>query len=240
MSYSDCTFKDKNPVKRWLQSHRLIDAIALVERTQSPPNCILDFGAGNGELCKHLAERFPHARIICYEPTPFLMEEAKENLAGNSRVEFFLDVKDVPLDTVDILFCLEVFEHLPKVQTEEALTQIKGLLRNKGKAIIGVPVEIGLPALYKGLFRMTRRFGKFDASIKNVLLSVLFSPPKDRPMAEIAAGLPWHHEHLGFDYRHLRTTLKSWFATDQIKASPFPLLGPLVNPEINFVVQKID
>ena len=240
MSYSDCTFKDKNPVKRWLQSHRLIDAIALVEGKLPPPNCILDFGAGNGELCKHLAERFPHARIICYEPAPFLMEEAKENLAGHSRVEFFLDIKDVPLDSVDILFCLEVFEHLPKAQTEEALGQIKGLLKKNGKAIIGVPVEIGLPALYKGLFRMTRRFGKFDASIKNVLLSALFSPPKDRPTEEIAAGLPWHHEHLGFDYRRLGATLKSWFVIQQVKASPFPWLGPLVNPEINFVVQKID
>lgn len=37
MSYSDCTFKDKNPVKRWLQSHRLIDAIALVEGKLPPP-----------------------------------------------------------------------------------------------------------------------------------------------------------------------------------------------------------
>jgi hypothetical protein len=47
-----------------------------------------------------------------------------------------------------------------------------------GHLIIGVPVEIGFPALYKGLFRMWRRFGAFEASWRDVWDCVAHRPPK--------------------------------------------------------------
>ena len=77
MAYSDITFKDKNPIKRWLQQHRLAAAIRIADG-KFHPECVLDFGAGNGELCKLIALQFPKAKIICYEKTQSLMDEAKE------------------------------------------------------------------------------------------------------------------------------------------------------------------
>lgn len=220
MSYSDLTFKDKNPIKRWLQLRRLVVATRIT-KNMPQPQCILDFGAGNGELCKLLAVQFPQAKIICYEPTPYLMAEAKENLAGLEQVVFCTDVNEVAQHSVDIVFCLEVFEHLPVAETKAAMAQITRLLRDSGNAVIGVPIEIGLPALYKGIFRMSRRFGAFDASIKNVLLATLCSPPKERPVKEIAPGLPFHHDHLGFDYRQLRGSLNTCFKMQRVTSSPF-------------------
>lgn len=237
MKYSDITFKDKNPIKRWLQQQRLVAAIRLTEKT-THPQVILDFGSGNGELCKLIASEFPTTKIICYEPTPSLRAEAMENLVDFPQIEFCSDVTTIAQCSVDILFCLEVFEHLPETETENALKQIDFVMSSAGSAIIGVPVEIGLPALYKGIFRMSRRFGTFDATPKNVLLSLFGFPPKDRPASDITIGFPFYQDHMGFDYRHLRTLLCQQFQLQQVTSSPFSILGSWINPEVYLVVKK--
>ena len=67
MCYADITRNDRNPIKRFFQRRRLSDALALAGMSASPRN-IIDFGAGDGEFCRLLANRFPDARIFCYEP----------------------------------------------------------------------------------------------------------------------------------------------------------------------------
>lgn len=237
MAYSDFTFLDKNPIKRWLQSRRLVVATRIAE-TSINPECVLDFGAGNGELCKHIALRFPTAKIVCYEPTPSLMSEAKENLANFPQIIFCSEIETLADNSVQLIFCLEVFEHLPKKETRDAMWQFNRLLSNNGKAVIGVPVEVGVPALYKGIFRMSKRFNAFDASFKNVFLAMLFCPPKDRPESEITPGFAFHYEHMGFEHRKLQALLKINFKLLQVTTSPFSVFGPWLNPEINFLIQK--
>jgi SAM-dependent methyltransferase len=237
MAYSDITFKDKNPIKRWLQQRRLVVATSIAE-ARFNPQCILDFGAGNGELCKLIAVKFPKTKIICYEPTPSLMAEAKENLTDLPQIHFCTDVTTIADGSVDFIFCLEVFEHLPDTETKDALGQFNRLLSIDGNAVIGVPVEIGLPAIYKGIFRMSRRFGAFDASFKNVLLAALCSPPKERPVLEIAPEFSFHCDHMGFDYRNLQALLLERFRLQKVITSPFQIFGPQANPEVNFLIQK--
>lgn len=77
----------------------------------------------DGELCKLLALQFPRARIICYEPAQSLIEEARENLTDLSQVHLCTDVLTIDDGEVDLTYCLEVFEHLPKAETEGALRQ---------------------------------------------------------------------------------------------------------------------
>lgn len=238
MSYAEITFGDRNLIKRWLQQQRLVSAIKSSGPLTTPPDGICDFGAGNGELCKLLAEHYQRSKIICYEPTPNLLSEARQNLISVSGVEFCHDIRSVESGTLDLVFCLEVFEHLPAKETSDALQTIYDLLKPGGKIVIGVPVEIGFPALYKGIFRMFRRYGAFDASIKNVTLSVLWHPPKIRPISEIAPGLRFHFEHMGFDFRELREKLSNYFQLDRISASPFATFGSWLMPEIYFVAEK--
>lgn len=237
MSYSEITFNDRNPIKRWLQRRRLDTAVRL-HRSGLNGCSILDFGAGNGELCKLLAKTKPHARIVCYEPTPSLLAEAQVNLASMPAVEFCSDVGSIQEKSIDLLFCLEVFEHLPPLETEKTLEQIDNLLSENGIAIVGVPVEIGIPAFYKGIFRMTRRFGSFDASPKNIILSVIGAPPARRPIKEIAPGLRFHSAHVGFDHRRLRKSLCNRFGLIRATSSPFSYLGAWLNPEIYFIVRR--
>ena len=232
-TYSNLTFNDKNPIKRWLQSSRLTDALKLTNGMPLPSR-IIDYGAGNGELCKHLLTMFPNSEIICYEPTPYLMGEAKENLAGFEKIIFASDVS-LMNEKADLIFCLEVFEHLPEKETAEVIRNIARLLAKNGRAIVGVPVEIGIPALLKGLFRMTRRFGAYDATLRNVISSLLYSPPTDRPLAQITPELGYYHEHMGFDYRRLLVNLREVFSVEKIRFSPFRFLKGL-NTEVNIVI----
>lgn len=238
MVYADMTFRNKNSVKRLLQQRRLTDALRLAAGFQDI-DIVLDFGAGNGELSKRLVTLLPQAHIICYEPYPDLMAEAQKNAEGLKQIEFVTDIGTVSKGSVDLLFCLEVFEHLPERETEAAFSAIHSILRESGIAIMGVPVEIHLPALYKGIFRMTQRFGDFDTIPKNILRATLGFPPKHRPIGEITKGWSYHFHHLGFDYRLFRQSLRSQqFVILKQSVSPVPILGAWINPEIYFVVQK--
>ena len=85
--YSDITFDDRNPVKRYLQRRRLRDALRVLEDLDgSFAGGILDFGGGSGELAAAIARRFPDAGVFCYEPSPRIFDEARENLAGLENV----------------------------------------------------------------------------------------------------------------------------------------------------------
>jgi hypothetical protein len=220
MRYADITRNDKNPIKRFLQRRRLSDALSLVRKIASP-RTIIDFGAGDGEFCRLLAGRFPEAGIFCYEPTLELRQEAAARLQDIPSVVIVDVVEALPKNDADLVFCMEVFEHLPARQTADA-----------------VPIEIFAPALVKALFRMTRRFGSFDTQPKNVFRAILGNPPGDRPLVELAADAPYHYFHMGFDYRDLRRKLQEQFIFQKEIGSPAKWLPPWLNSEVYYILRK--
>ncbi|WP_197994543.1 class I SAM-dependent methyltransferase [Gimesia maris] len=111
-----------------------------------------DYGAGNGELCKQLSEQIPDAKFICYEPSPVFFEEAKENLKTVPHTEFYQNIDQVPRGAVDLLFCLEVFEHLPEKETHDALQTISGLLKPGGEVVSGFLSKSEFPRSIKASF----------------------------------------------------------------------------------------
>ncbi len=237
MAYADITIRDRNPVKRWIQRRRLSDALAVLSNTRfrDRPR-ILDFGAGNGELVRQMASIAPIAAWV-YEPTPSLMAEAKENLSGLERVTFVESLASVESAFFDYVFCLEVFEHLPEKETLAAIAEIRRLLKSSGVAVIGVPHELFAPALFKGIFRMSRRYGDFDASPRHILAAAVGRPPLLRPTSEISPGLAFHFHHLGFDFRALEQKLRQHFKVEKKRFSPFPSLGAALNSEVYFILR---
>lgn len=236
-NYSSITFRDKNPVKRWLQYRRIASALNLATKNQSKEvGTILDFGAGNGELIKLASDRYSNAQFFCYEPNPSLAEEAKSNLVSIQNVSFCGSLNDINNCRFDLIFCLEVFEHLPEVQAKRALQDIDSHLELSGTAIFGVPVEIGIPALYKGLFRKGRRKNTFDTDLKHIFNSLIGLPPQQRPSSEIAPGMSYYFEHMGFDYRGFETDLKERFKIISRSFSPWNFRGLM--PEVYYVAQR--
>jgi SAM-dependent methyltransferase len=237
MAYADITRNDRNPLKRYVQRRRLADALQLVPATLDP-RTVVDFGAGDGALCQLLALSFARARILCFEPSSTLRAEAVENLRDILNVSIIANLDELPHKHCDLLFCLEVFEHLPAPQTVEAIRAIKSILSEEGMAVIGVPIELFWPALVKGLFRMARRHGEYDAGIANIVRATAGVPPRDRPVAEIAPGLPYHFHHLGFDHRCLRAQLEAEFEIVRTRCSPCRWLGAWGNLEIYYLLKK--
>jgi len=237
MRYADITRNDANPIKRYLQRTRLGQAITQVQDSKAGLR-ILDFGAGDGELCRQLAQRFPDAKIVCYEPAGTLHQEAVENLAGLENAIVACSVDDLEGGRFDYVFCMEVFEHLPPAATMEAIRAIDRLLADDGLGVVSVPLEVHAPALVKGLFRMTRRYRAFDARIIPVIRATLGAPPRDRLCGQLEPGLAYYFDHLGFDHRLLHRLLHSRFASVRVLGSPLGWLGTWLNSQVFFLCRK--
>jgi SAM-dependent methyltransferase len=239
MSYAQLTTADANPIKRLLQRRRL--AYALREMRRLPADAsptILDYGGADGQLSRLISARWPRARIVCFEPAAHMAAEARGQLAGWTNIELVSESAALDGRQFDYCFCLEVLEHLPEPLVEQTLTRLESLLASGGTCVIGVPNEIHLSAVVNGLFRMYRRPGQFDAQPGNILRAAIGRPPVERPLREIAPGLPYHFFHTGFDYRRLRRALSACFHLVRIYGSPFPWAPLTLNSEVYFVVRR--
>lgn len=217
MSYDRLTRNDANRLKRWVQRRRLDDALRLAKLAQAPTR-IVDYGAGDGALCLALADAFPAAAITCFEPVPSMREEAVRLIAGHPRIQIVGAESAIPAGA-DIVICTEVFEHLPPAEFERALNEIERIAAPGGLVIFGVPVETGPPALAKGLFRMTRRYGAEDAQPRRILAATLGRPPA-RIAQEISEGRSYLFAHLGFDQRAFERAARARFDVERRRFSP--------------------
>jgi SAM-dependent methyltransferase len=229
-SYADLTRCDPNPLKRLLQRRRLADALRLTR--DLTPEVVVDYGGGDGALLVAAAGWWPRARLICFEPAPQLAAEARDALRGLALAEVVEAEAALPSAAAQLVFCTEVFEHLPPAETACALVEIERILASGGRLVLGVPVELGPPALAKGLFRASRRPGDFDGRLGNVLAAGLGRPPGPRPAAEISPGRAYHPHHAGFDHRPLLEELGRRFRVERLAGSPFPALPPWANSEL--------
>ena len=238
VDYAKLTTNDRNPIKRNLQKLRLAHSLhALRELPVDFSGKILDFGAGNGELCKQISSRFPQSQLVCYEPAPMLRKQALQNTQGFHNIKVVDNLQTIENDIFDFIFCLEVFEHLPDGPLEQSLTVQKKLLKTGGRLILGVPNELFLPALLKGSFRLTRRYGEVDARPLNILKAIFGRPPRNRPQV-LFDDLPYIIRHIGFDYRKFRKTVEQYFNIEKTYGSPLPFLPLSLNFEIYFICSK--
>lgn len=237
MIYSDITVNDPNFIKRYLQQGRYRTAVGLYP-TQRILRQVLDFGGGDAELCLQLSRIDRQSNFLCYEPALHMREQAASRTLDADRIQVIKNLNTVPSDSCDVVYSLEVFEHLPPAEFTTAVEQIFRVLKPGGKLIVGVPNELYLAAIYKGIFRMLRRFGDYDARPWNILKCAFGRPPKDRPTGEISPGKLYHFHHVGFDHRVLRQVLHLKARPISRAFSPIWLLGSLLSPEIYYISTK--
>lgn len=229
-SYAALTREDPNPLKRAVQGRRLADALRLAE--DLAPGLVVDYGGGDGALSRSAAELWPGAQVVCFEPAPQLAAQARVLLADVVNARVVEEEAALLSGSADLVFCTEVFEHLPPAETARALDEIGRVLKPGGHAVIGVPVEIGPPAFAKGLFRALRRPGEFDARPAVVLQALVGHAPRPRPVAEISAGRAYYPHHAGFDHRPLVQAVATRFELERRTGSPFPGLPAWLNSEV--------
>ncbi|MEH6582038.1 MAG: class I SAM-dependent methyltransferase [Halioglobus sp.] len=237
MNYSDITINDPNRIKRYLQQSRYRTAVDVYPKHPHRKQ-VLDFGGGDGELCLQLSAKDQESSFLCYEPALHMQAQAEAKIGSLERIRLIDNLEALEPDSCDVVYSLEVFEHLPPAEFGDAIEQIFRILRPGGKLIIGVPNELFLAAIYKGIFRMLRRFGDHDARPWNILRCALGRPPKNRPTGEISPGKKYHFHHLGFDHRDLRRVLNLKGGPVQRVLSPTWLLGGFMSPEIYYIAEK--
>lgn len=224
------TWDDPNSFKRWLQRRRIADALSRIPVGQ-PIGLIVDYGGGDGFLALHAASRWPEAAIVIFEPYTELAQAARARLSDIPQAFVVEHEADLPTGA-EIVFCTEVFEHLPEAETDRALWEINRLLKPGGLLVIGVPVEIGPIALLKGLFRHARRPRAYDGDLPRIVCAALGSAPSDRPNERLGPDRRYHSFHLGFDHRSLKTRLEAFFGAAQLTGSPVAFAPGWLNAEV--------
>ena len=236
MSYAALTRGDPNPFKRWLQRRRLTDALGVIRGPA--PATVVDYGGGDGELLRLAADLWPGARLICFEPVPALADEARTNLAVVAAAEVVEAEAALPDGVADVVFCTEVFEHLPAEATAAALAEIDRTVAPNGRLVVGVPMELWAPALAKGLFRMARRPDSFDGRLSQVLAASGGRAPRPRPEVEISPGRAYFPHHLGFDHRQLLAAMRQRFDIERVWGSPAAAAPLWLNSEVCILARK--
>jgi len=230
--YADLTVNDRNPAKRYLQRKRLRDSLFAVN---IDGQAVLDLGGGDGELVRLLASGRRPGRLVCYEPMRDLRRQAQANLAALPGVEVVGTLDALAPGSFDVIFCLEVLEHLPDRELDELLDSAQLLLRPAGRLVIGVPNEIGIAALFRAMFRWSRGVRNFDTQPRHVLQAVLGRPPRNREAVALDDGRRYYRRHMGFDYRHLDAHLGEQFRIRRRYGSPCQWLPVWMNFEVYFV-----
>lgn len=234
--YAALTRNDPHPFKRYLQARRLQDALDLLGDRHGAH--FVDYGAGDGELIRQLKRRRPDAVSICFEPSPVLFYPCLNNIEGLTSTGLVGKAEDVPDGFADVVFCLEVFEHLPPKEMETAIEHMWRMLQPEGLLIVGVPVEIGPVAWLKGAFRRRRRRMDFDADWGRIAQAARGDIRFERHLQPISEGLDYYPHHLGFDYRDLLRRLQTRFVIETRRSSPLAVLPPEWNSELNLLLRK--
>jgi len=147
-------------------------------------------------------------------------------------------MEHIASESIDIVYCLEVFEHLPINELETAVNRFFTILKPNGTVIVGIPNELFMAALYKGIFRMTRRLGDYDARLINILKCAIGKPPKDRPIDDIYHGTKYHYHHLGFDHRRIIPIFNGRFKLNDTVYSPFRFIGEWGTSGLYYIFTK--
>ena len=209
---------------------------------------LLDYGCGDGTLLAMLQDTAARPESCTgAEIETKVVEDCRRRFGHLANVRF-LEVPALASPEYqghfDVVVCTEVLEHV--VELEEVIQKLRMLLADGGKLVISVPVEVGLPVLFKqtvrriagwrgvGDYKWTSRY-----AAREMWASVFAGEEQHIPRQ------PYRNEdgsqsydHKGFNWRHLRALLRHSFDVERVVASPLRALGPNFASQVWFVATK--
>ena len=239
MKYSNLTIENPNFLKRFSHQSRFIEAGKLLEKYKSLEKfSLLDFGSGDGYFIKFLKEKKFFFDFNAYDADP---EEKQiiemKNLFKNNNIKdvgIYNEFKKID-KKFNFITCLETLEHFNEEDQTKILNQIKSLLKEDGRIIISVPIEVYLSGFAKMIFRFLVNQNHENTSIKN-LFKTLFGIPIIENLNDKFLStheMNYKSTHVGFYYFNLISLIKKMrFKIEEIKFSPFPFLSSIFNSQI--------
>ena len=226
MRYADLTRNTKDPLKRLAHGKRFAQAAAIVPLNAEQK--ILDYGCGDGGFFDELSKFVPLENLYGYEP--HLLDQM-EFLGATTYEDREILIANES-DSFDVVFCMEVCEHLDSTRLYELFDAVRSVSRKNAVIVFGVPLETGLSGFIKNTYR-TFKGGVQNATLGRALKSLLSIPI---PRAISPRG--WIGSHVGFDALAFSETLKyGGFRIVEKHYLPLRALGPLANNEVYFVCE---
>ena len=232
-NYEDYTYNAKNLLRRFSHRKRFCRSVEAISFTEGCRTSVLDFGCGDGMFLNKLNTCFPgFCDLLGYEP---YMKPRRDNIV--EIVNLWEDVLSYVQENgkFNYICCFEVLEHMTVNMQEDMLQKMLSVITEKGRVVLSVPIEKGLPVLVKGILR--RRSGGSWREIyswKNIGLSFLGKTlPHFRENSEYLT-------HMGFYYTDLERLLKKYFTIEKRYFSPLGTCFSFVNSQVFYhLIPKI-
>lgn len=164
-------YHSQNILVKKLFFDRLKIAVDLARNTLSdnPTASVIDIGCGQGMLLKILKKTFPNAALHGIDIEPNVIQLAK-NIKATIQVMSVTKIK-FENNLFNIVFCLDVLEHLTSTELKMAANEIKRILKPNGLLITSLPTETWFYKfcrfLSKGTFSAVKGPGEHSPHLNN-------------------------------------------------------------------------
>ncbi len=227
--YTNSTINSSSVLHAFSHKKRFSVALKLIDPRDS--EAVLDYGTGDGYMVKLVSE-VHSGKVVGYTPVNQQMVDYLNSSISNDNVSFTRDLSSLKKGSFSKICCLEVLEHLPLDSQRIALCNIKSFLKEDGRVVISVPLEVGFASLIKNSLRIILRRKHPPTNFSTITKSLL-GMYIERPDRHYIAS------HIGFRYKTLVTLFDEVGLSIEKKAfSPFSMLGTVCNSQIFFVLKK--
>lgn len=221
VSYAKQTIESRNPIARLTHTSRIKKSIKYTKMCLPDKGSILDFGSGEGDFLKKLAQEKPEANLYGYDP---YKNRSCSDFTQVNNLEYFKS------SSLDVITAFEVCEHLYETEIHDFLKQAVSLLKCEGKVIISVPVMYGLALIPKELNKMWLNKRQSVYTL-NEFYSAILGKQILRPESP-------RHTHKGFDFRWFENILQNYLTITKKSFSPFVFLPWYTNSQCFFECTK--
>jgi 2-polyprenyl-3-methyl-5-hydroxy-6-metoxy-1,4-benzoquinol methylase len=231
----------RNAIIAWSHGSRMLMARRLVAPYAG--RRLLDYGCGDGTFVAQVSDMFPDA--IGVDPELHQIEDCRRRFSAVTSLNFST-ITELSGPAHDgryrVITCMEVLEHCIDSDVELVFTDLSRLLAPSGAVIISVPIEIGPSLAGKQMMRMVagwRGLGDYryrERYRPSELLRMMFATKRSRIRREphpVAGGSAYLHK--GFNWRRLRTLIRTRFDLKETRFSPLDGLGGWFSSQAWFV-----
>jgi 2-polyprenyl-3-methyl-5-hydroxy-6-metoxy-1,4-benzoquinol methylase len=106
------------------------------DRVPVPPKVILDYGCGIGTLTKMLADLYPHAKVVGFDPSAEGIKIARETYAKEAERLAFESALDWGGVRADLVVAAGVFHHIPREDKLSCMRQVSQSMTSKGRVFV--------------------------------------------------------------------------------------------------------
>jgi 2-polyprenyl-3-methyl-5-hydroxy-6-metoxy-1,4-benzoquinol methylase len=232
----------KSGIIAWSHRSRFEFALKLAGEK---PGAVLDYGCGDGTF---LAMIEPKASFACgVDIAENQIHECQERFQGRQILFQPINSKIYLIrpDGFDLVTCMETLEHCTEKVIEIVLKDLAALVKNDGRVIVSVPIEIGPTFVLKKIVRTIAAWrGLSDYkfyekyTIKNALAMIFARSNTNIERPEYGPEGEKSHSHYGFNWKALEKRISAHF---RIKSRHFTPLGwsrGFLSSQVWFVCSK--